>query len=433
MSDLIPVEMYMDKMPQLSAICIAVVAAAFLRLLRIQVGGVLMLAAVIFLLLVRPGWEKGVFIFDLSIMTKNTALLFVFFIACEWLLVSAGPQLKSLTGSLMDTFAQHKVTAVLLPSLSVLAGTPREGTAIVDECMESKSPADRFAFVVWFRHLFTAVLPCLLLPIVLGTSLYLGPTETLTPSAVIHELWPLVILWLLAGCILLNGFKSIRVDSHPSYKPLVKVIFFPVMMVLPCFIFIDNEFIDKGFIYSDTVLIIASIWGLLIFKLITDKVGRKNLWQNRKELQIVRWFLLAAGISVWTWMFTHLLFFDHSAPDKLTSIDVSKYSLLVQLGYQLHEYTWLIVLGLPFLVGLICGHVLLTSVLVLPIALCSDLGLAAVLPTVGAAFLGTVLSYEHLSFLKLRNQYHGTTKKIYMKLLLPSLIAAALLALAAIR
>jgi len=418
MDDKIPVELLSGNMQPLLALVIAIIAAAFLRLLRIQAGGVLMLASIIFLVLIKPGWEKGVFIFDIAIMRKTTFVLFALMVSCEWLMITLSPQLKKLTGSLADTFPSPKIAALLLPALSTLAGSPRQGMAIVENGVQSKIPEDRLALVAWFRHLFTAVFPCLLFPIVLGLSLNKEPKEILL------QLWPLFGIWFISGTILLRGVEHMKVETRTGYLPFIKVFLFPAITIIPC-------------LFLPTHLIVACIFGVIALILLSSAEARQTLWGKRKELQIVRWLLLAAGISVWTWTFHNLLFFDPgsipSSLAQLSATQIEKHSLFTHIAGQIANHKWILITALPFVVGFISGNSLLTAILITPIALTSNIGLAALLPSVGCAFLGSVLSYEHLSFIKLNKEQHGNLKNVYIKLIIPVIIAAILLAIISIR
>jgi hypothetical protein len=405
--DSIPLDEGNPVVGVLMAVLIAIFTGCFLRLLRIQAGGILMISSAVFIGLILPGWENGVFIFDYAIMNISTLQLFLFFIACEWMLVCLSPQLKHLSGSIVDTLASHKLSAILLPALSSMAGSPRQGTAIVEESLQTDSPADRFAFIVWYRHLFTIILPYMMLPVMLSLALGI-PMKSIT-----LQLAPLFGIWLIAGLALLKGFENLRIHSHPGNKPFFKILIIPVAMLIP------------AIVLKDQAQLLTALWSGVLFTLIVDKEARQHLWKQRKELQIVRWLLLAAGISVWTWMFKNCSFSETQS--NVQSLE----QVLSTLIAEIPRSKWLILCVVPFMAGFISGLPLLCAVLISPLALCcTGMGtgnINALLPCIGFVFLGSSMSYEHLSSLSLQNQYHGSIKNIYLKLAFPFVIAGALI------
>ena len=82
----------------------------------------------------------------------------------------------------------------------------------------------------------------------------------------------------------MKGFESLRVESHPGNLPFLKTFLMPALLIVPA-------------IFLSAPQMLIAMWAAVALVMMSDSESRLLLKTKRQELQIVRWFMLAAGIS----------------------------------------------------------------------------------------------------------------------------------------
>lgn len=350
------------------ALIAALLVGSLFRLIRLQVGGALIIAALTYLIFLRPGWENTVYIFDFAIMHEGTLLLFLFFVACEWTLRALHLQFRDLAASLTESIRSPQFLAALLPSLGSLLASPQQVSWLCDETLEgSESREDQVAIHLWYRPLLMLLVPTLSLPIALAYTLNVDFIR------ILETLWVPTLIWLVGGLRLLTPVTQVKLVHRPGHLPAFKVLLITLALLLAAAFLSFTE-------------LVAVYWIFLAVWLLADAPVRQQLWKRRHELQFVRWFFLAAGVAVWSWLFSDNFKVIHNG----ALVDLSQ--VFVQ---SLQGWWWVYLTLVPLAVSLISGSLYLTLILTGPLVILTPLGLNALLPTAGAALIGTVLSPEY--------------------------------------
>ncbi len=384
-----------DKL--LSFLAIWLVCLAVIRSLRIRTGDVLFFGGIIAASRLT-NVEVGVSLIDNLVVQWSTLDLFVLAVGVRAVSLCLSVRLMDLPGACLDGFRHPAAAGAFLALLTPASTSPNRGMALLDDALETDSPADRRALWAWWRLALGFLWPAsFLAPVIVHTMMEYGD-----PGVAARDLLSATIIWLAAGVLLLGRLRQLRVPRRNGLQPLA-LHTFTALFSLAAFLQFGLRGLAIGLI------------SLAVALLLIDGQCRRQSKVILQNMQWTRWAMLAAGVALWHGLFAELTLNDHdtslglSLVHHLVAHDTVALSLIVAaavLGFVSASPAFSVLALLPVLTHLPPQH--------------SGVWIAGL----GAVWLGVVISPEHLMRARPGDRPDPALARSTLRLL-PSVVLAA--------